>query len=325
MEMIRIPPGPGGYGTGVWLPLRSGKVVLSLTGQDIHPVAIELAALTESELVNGYARLPQDEQILCVVLNGSASLLCGLYPQKQIPVINVHPGRYSGPLSVFITEINTVTGVTLEQLTRAEKDIFPDPEPRPVTTPLIRHQPAPAGRLKTLAGMEVRLMMWAGELLPLLRDATRDAIQVALRDIIPFMALIALLMAMAEDSTLGATMAHLLRPLMSSVWGLLLLSLICSFPLLSPLLGPGAAFTQLVGIIIGTQIGAGTLPPALALPALFAINVQVGCDFIPVGLATQAATTTTLACGVPAFLLSRQLTGPLAVFAGWICATGLFT
>ncbi|MFP2405277.1 hypothetical protein ACLEVJ_20395, partial [Enterobacter ludwigii] len=26
-----------------------------------------------------------------------------------------------------------------------------------------------------------------------------------------------------------------------------------------------------------------------------------------------------------AFLLSRQLTGPLAVVIGWACATGLFT
>lgn len=325
MEMIRIPPGPGGYGTGVWLPVRSGRVVLSLTGREIHPVAIELAAMTESELVNGYARLPPDEQLLCVVLNGTASLLCGLYPQKKVPVINIHPGCYSGPLSVYITDTNTVTGVTLSQLTLAERGIFPDPPAVITSEPVIRDEPAPERRLNTLAGAEVRLMMRAGDLLSVLCDATRDAIQVALRDLIPFMALISLLMALAQDSGFGTLTGHLLAPLVSSIWGLLLLSVICSFPLISPLLGPGAAFTQLVGVIIGTQIGNGTLPPALALPALFAINVQVGCDFIPVGLATQGANPVTLACGVPAFLLSRQLTGPLAVFTGWICAAGLFT
>ncbi|MDE7590882.1 hypothetical protein NVR66_14725 [Enterobacter bugandensis] len=46
---------------------------------------------------------------------------------------------------------------------------------------------------------------------------------------------------------------------------------------------------------------------------------------MPVGLATQGATRATIAAGVPAFLLSRQLTGPLAVVIGWACATGLFT
>lgn len=70
------------------------------------------------------------------------------------------------------------------------------------------------------------------------------------------------LMALAENSTLGAAMEHLLTPLVGSVWGLLLLSVICSFPFLSPLLGPGAAFTQVVGVIIGTQIGAGVSAPA---------------------------------------------------------------
>lgn len=327
MELIHIIPGPGGSGTGFWLPVRSGRAILCLTGGNFHPVAIELAALTESELVNGYTTLPPDEQLLCVVLDDPDALLCGLYLEKQIPVINVRPGRYKGLKSDSITDATCVSGVTLDQLARADIRTVPDPVAQllPVTTPVVRHQPPPPRGIQRLTSGEVRLARWAGDMLPLLRDAARDALQMALRDILPFMALIALLMALAEDSTLGADMAHLLTPLVGSVWGLLLLSVICSFPFLSPLLGPGAAFTQVIGVIIGTQIGTGTLPPALALPALFAINVQVGCDFIPLGLAAQGAIRATIAAGVPAFLLSRQLTGPLAVVIGWACATGLFT
>ncbi|HAT1561806.1 PTS glucitol/sorbitol transporter subunit IIB [Raoultella ornithinolytica] len=327
MELIHITPGPGGSGTGFWLPLRSNRVILCLTGGDFHPVAIELAALTESELVNGYSTLPPDEQLLCVVLDDTSSLLCGLYSQKHIPVINVRPGHYNGHLANFITDATYVSGVTLSEIARADIHTVPDPVSSPIreSGPAIRHSPPAPRGIKCLAAGEVRLALWVGEVLPLLRDAAREAIQVSLRDILPFMALIALLMALAENSTLGAAMEHLLAPLMGSVWGLLLLSAICSFPFLSPLLGPGAAFTQVAGVIIGTQIGAGTLPPALALPALFAINVQVGCDFIPVGLAIQGANRATIAAGVPAFLLSRQLTGPLAVIIGWLCATGLFT
>ncbi|KLG23248.1 PTS sorbitol transporter subunit IIB [Enterobacter roggenkampii] len=327
MELIHVRPGPGGTGTGLWLPVRSGRVILCLTGGDVHPVAIELAALTESELVNGYAILPPDEQVLCVVLDDPGSFLCGLYPQKHIPVINVRPGCYRGRLACFIDDDTWVSGVTLTELAQADRQRLPDPEPLtlPVNDAVVHQEPEPLRGVRRVVATEVRLAALLGEMLPLLRDAARDAIQVALRDILPFMALIALLMAFAEDSTVGTALAHLLTPLVSSVWGLVLLSVICSFPFLSPLLGPGAAFTQVVGVIIGTQIGAGTLPPALALPALFAINVQVGCDFIPVGLATQGATRATIAAGVPAFLLSRQLTGPLAVVIGWACATGLFT
>lgn len=327
MELIHVMPGPGGTGTGLWLPVRSGRVILCLTGGDFHPVAIELAALTESELVNGYAILPPDEQVLCVVLDDPGSFLCGLYPQKHIPVINVRPGSYRGRLACFIDNDTYVSGITLTELAQADRQRLPDPEPLslPVNDAVVHQVPEPPRGVRRVVATEVRLAALLGEMLPLLRDAARDAIQVALRDILPFMALIALLMALAEDSTVGTALAHLLTPLVSSVWGLVLLSVICSFPFLSPLLGPGAAFTQVVGVIIGTQIGAGTLPPALALPALFAINVQVGCDFIPVGLATQGATRATIAAGVPAFLLSRQLTGPLAVVIGWACATGLFT
>ncbi|MGC0590722.1 PTS sorbitol transporter subunit IIB, partial [Salmonella enterica subsp. enterica serovar Abony] len=47
-------------------------------------------------------------------------------------------------------------------------------------------------------------------------------------------------------------------------------------------------------------------------------------DFVPVGLSMQEAKPETIAKGVPAFLLSRQLTGPLAVIIGWLFSLGLF-
>ncbi len=79
MNTVLIPPGPGGYGKGLWLPVGSGKKVLSLTGREIHPVAIEIGALTESEIINGFASIPPDEELLCVVINCAGSLRCGLY------------------------------------------------------------------------------------------------------------------------------------------------------------------------------------------------------------------------------------------------------
>ena len=74
MNTVLIPPGPGGYGKGLWLPVASGKKVLSLTGREIHPVAIEIGALTESEIVNGFSDIPPDNDILCVVINCAGSL-----------------------------------------------------------------------------------------------------------------------------------------------------------------------------------------------------------------------------------------------------------
>ena len=126
MNTVLIPPGPGGYGKGLWLPVASGKKVLSLTGREIHPVAIEIGALTESEIVNGFADIPPDNDILCVVINCAGSLRCGLYPQKGIPTVNVLPTWRAGPLAHFITEDNYVSGVTMEQLVLVDTAEAPD-------------------------------------------------------------------------------------------------------------------------------------------------------------------------------------------------------
>ena len=45
----------------------------------------------------GFADIPPDNDILCVVINCAGSLRCGLYPQKGIPTINVLPTWRAGP------------------------------------------------------------------------------------------------------------------------------------------------------------------------------------------------------------------------------------
>jgi len=75
---------------------------------------------------------------------------------------------------------------------------------------------------------------------------------------------------------------------------------------------------------LGVEIGLGHIPAQYALPALFAIDAQVGCDFIPVGLALGEAEPETTEIGVPAVLTSRLITGPVAVVLAYIASIGMY-
>ncbi|MDW8403487.1 MAG: PTS sorbitol transporter subunit IIB [Chloroflexus sp.] len=159
-----------------------------------------------------------------------------------------------------------------------------------------------------------------------LYQAGREAVDQVVANILPFMAFISLLIGIILYSGIGNWLANVLSPLASNVVGLIILSLICAIPVLSPLLGPGAVIAQVIGTLIGsTLIAKGAMPPQYALPALFAINPQVGCDFIPVGLALGEAEPETVEVGVPAILISRLITGPIAVLLAWLASFGLYS
>lgn len=170
----------------------------------------------------------------------------------------------------------------------------------------------------------VKIGKSVGGVVGTLYQSGRDAIDSIIRNILPFMAFISVLIGIINETGIGDFLANLIAPLASNLLGLLAVSVFCAIPVLSPVLGPGAVIAQVVGVLLGKHIGEGDIPPQYALPALFAINPQVGCDFIPVGLALGEAEPHTVEIGVPAVLFSRLVTGPLAVVIAYFASFGLY-
>ncbi len=176
-----------------------------------------------------------------------------------------------------------------------------------------------------LNGLLVTIGKAVGGVVGTLYQAGRDTIDTVIRNILPFMAFIAVIVGIINASGIGDKLAHLIEPLAGNIVGLLAISIFCAIPVLSPVLGPGAVIAQVVGVLLGTRIGEGDIAPQYALPALFAIDPQVGCDFIPVGLALGEAETETVEVGVPAVLISRLITGPLSVIIAYLASFGLYS
>jgi PTS system glucitol/sorbitol-specific IIC component len=181
-----------------------------------------------------------------------------------------------------------------------------------------------SGGLNGMNNLLVTIGKSVGGVVGVLYQAGRDTIETVIRNILPFMAFIAVLIGIINESGLGNWLAHLVEPLAGNLLGLIAISVFCSIPILSPVLGPGAVIAQVVGVILGDRIAKGDIPPQYALPALFAIDPQVGCDFIPVGLALGEAEPETVEVGVPAVLISRLITGPLSVVLAYFASFGLY-
>ena len=328
---ITVRKGPGGYGGPLTItPDETRNKIVYIVGGGTRPAVVDrIAELTGAEAVNGFTTKVPEEEHFCVVIDCGGSLRCGLYPKKNIPTINVMPTSKTGPLAQHIHEGIYVSAVGVEQISPADGTAEPTTAPSPTPEIPTREDGRPMKLTERMATQEkqsilTRIGLGAGKVIAVFYQAARDAVQTMINTIIPFMGFVSMLIGIIQASGLGTLISQGLTPLAGNGWGLLLLGFICSLPFLSPLLGPGAVIGQLIGTLIGVEIGKGNIPPQLSLPALFAINTQNACDFIPVGMGLGEAEPETIEVGVPAVLYSRFLNGVPRVAIAWLASIGLY-
>lgn len=327
-KSVIVNAGAGGFGGPLTLvPDDKRNKVVNITGGVISPISQKIAEMTGCELVDGFKTSVPDDEILCVIIDCGGTLRCGIYPKKRIYTINLNPTGASGPMAKFITEDIYVSAVKENCIEFASaEDAANTPKVAEVKTeaPKPTYDTSKKITEQTDVGFMAKVGKFMGYITATLYQAGRDTIETILKTILPFMAFVSMLIGVILASGIGDVIAHVLTPLAGSVIGLVILALICSFPFLSPFLGPGAVIAQVIGVLIGVEIGKGSIPPSLALPALFAINAQAACDFIPVGLGLAEAEPQTVEVGVPSVLYSRFITGPINVVLAWLASFGLY-
>jgi glucitol/sorbitol PTS system EIIB component len=333
VNTVFVKKGSGGWGTGLQLtPHGKRTKVASITGGGIHPVAKRIAELTGAEAVDGFSKSVPEEEMLCVVIDCGGTARIGVYPMKRIPTVDVMPSSPSGPLSKFIKEDIFVSGVTLNDIEVAGQEVAAGTSENRIMSKkefaeIYQEKKAAVAEAKAAQANSNLLLAMSkkiGYVISILYQSGRDSVDMLIKNIIPFMAFVAMLMGIINYTGLGKLLANGLVPLAGSLGGLIILVIICTIPFLSPVLGPGAVIAQIIGVLVGTQIATKAIPAAYALPALFAIDGQVGCDFVPVGLSLGEAQPETIEYGVPAVLYSRLVTGVIAVVIAYFASLGMY-
>jgi len=340
-KVVKVVKGKGGWGGPFELSVSETRnVVASITGGGIHPVAQKIADYLGVPAVDGFSSKVEPAAMVCAVIDCGGTARCGVYPKFGVKTVDIIATSPSGPLIKFMNEENFCSGVTVAEVTMADGTT-------PVVVP-VKAEPKPEAKVevkaetkkeetkkvvekkkeeakkemannKQIPGAAIitKIGRAVGGVVGVFYQAGRESIDIVIKNVLPFMAFIAMMIGLITVSGLGTVIAEAVKPMSENIIGMVVLSFIAAIPFLSPVLGPGAVIAQVVGVLLGVEIGKGTIAPQMALPALFAINAQVGCDFVPVGLTLGEADAKTVSIGVPAVLFSRMITGPISVLIAY--------
>lgn len=330
-KSVKVVHGSGGWGGPLIItPTEQKHTILYVTGGNRPPIIDKLVKLTGMKAVDGFKTSIPDNEIAVAVVDCGGTLRCGIYPKKKIKTINILPTGKSGPLADFITPQLYVSAVGVNEITSTEESAKEASKSQTNNTNLNQKPGSVIDTSKTLTQQKdgswiAKMGVGVGKIVATFNQAAKKSVKTVIETILPFMAFVSLLIGIINASGIGKWFAKLMTPLAGNIWGLMVLGFICSLPFLSPLLGPGGVIGQIIGTLIGVEIGKGNVPPQYALPALFAINTQNGCDFIPVGLGLMDAEAKTVEVGVTSVLYSRFINGVPRVFVAWLASFGLYT
>lgn len=163
-----------------------------------------------------------------------------------------------------------------------------------------------------------------GKIVLVIFASARKSFKTVLETIIPFLIFVTTMFTLITGTGVGMVIAEALTGLASSPIGLIALAMVITFPLISPVVGPGAVIQQTIGTLIGGLIAQGSVPLSMALPAVFAVHQPSGSDFVPVGMSLSEAEPETIEIGVPAVLYSKFIIAPIEVGLAVIIGLLLF-
>lgn len=333
-KSVMVSHGSNGWGGPLTItPTDERPYVMSVTLGGIHPVAQRIADITGAE-VHDQFKDPVDTDKACVAVIDCAGVArCGTYPKMGIPTLNIKPGSPSGPLAQYITEEIFASDVSPDCVGAPDGSVIPPVQAavsEEETNKENVHAKIAEARVENEANrghgfMDIvsKIGTGVGRFISIIYQAARDTVNDVIKNILPFMAFVSVLIGIINYTGFANVLANVLTPLAGSLPGMIAIGLFCSIPFLSPLICPGAIIASVLSVLIGDQIASGAIPANFALPGFFAVNCQVGSDFAPVGMTLMEAKPETIEVGYPAFLFGKLITSPVQIIFAYLMSFGL--
>lgn len=258
--VVKIEHGPNGWGGPLLVSETDTRtVVASVTGGGIHPLAQRTADLLGVKAVDGFNNKVAPETIIVAFVDCGGTARCGVYPKMGVKTVDVLPIGPSGPLARFINEDNFCSGVTPDKITIAEGEAAMDTEDIEAVTS--EADAAESAQLKTNAkgvmGVITRVGRAVGGVVQTFNQAARNTLDIVIKNIIPFMMFISVIVGIVNYTGIGTILANLVKPLAGSLLGLLCLSISVAFHFCHRYLDLVRLLHRLSELSLDNEIGKG--------------------------------------------------------------------